>query len=71
MIEQNLAIVSAVRKVILEDLLATKSNVPSKLLPTGQPGEERIIECLCKKRKEGELIQESMPGLMWNVLCSV
>ena len=51
MIKQNLAIVSTIGKMHLEDVLATESNMPPKLLPTRKTNKQRGFEGLCTHHK--------------------
>ena len=46
MIKQNLAIVSTIGKMHLEDVLATESNMPPELLPTRKTNKQRSFEGL-------------------------
>ena len=46
MIKQNLAIISTIGKMHLEDVLATESNMSPKLLPTRKTNKERGFEGL-------------------------
>ena len=46
MIKQNLAIVSTIGKMHLEDVLATESNMPPELLPARKTNKQRGFEGL-------------------------
>jgi hypothetical protein len=44
MIKQNLAVVSTIGKMNLEDMPATESDMPPKLLPTQKTNKQRHFE---------------------------
>ena len=46
MVEQNLAIITTVGQVVLEDVLAAESDVSPELLPTSQTNEQGSLESL-------------------------
>jgi hypothetical protein len=49
-IEQNLAKVTTVRQIVLEDQLATEGDVPSKFLPTSEARRQRPLKGLLPRQ---------------------
>lgn len=54
MMKENLAIVATMRKVELEDVFATKGDVPSEVVPAVNPDDKRFAQGLRIQRQGSE-----------------